>query len=91
MGKARKHDYVATDLFCRLKVLETCDKFCAATDAVAFEGHPLAVDDMVRRPSRNRTVRMTSDGTTAGVAYARHRHAMNFKMSGTAADDLAAV
>jgi hypothetical protein len=90
-GKTRKHGYVATELFCRFEVLETCDKLCAATDAVAFEGHPLAVDDMVRRPGRNRTVRMTCDGATTDVAYARHRHAMNFEVGGTTADNLASV
>jgi hypothetical protein len=79
------------ELFCRAKVLKARHQLCSATKLVSIEGYPLAADEVVRRPGRNRAVRVTRDGATAGVAYASHRHAVNLEMSGTAADHLTAV
>jgi hypothetical protein len=72
-------------------VLEAGDELGTTAELVTIEGNPLAVDEVVRRPGRNRAAIVTRDRATAGVAHARHWHAMNLEVGGTAADHLAAV
>jgi hypothetical protein len=75
----------------RIEVLETENQFRTTTQAVAVEGDLLSANEVMRRSRRDRATVVARDGTTARVAHARHWHAVDLEVRGTAADDLSAV
>lgn len=73
------------------EVLKARNQLCTATELVAVEGNPFPLDVVAWGPGCNRAVRVTRDGTTTGIADARHWHTVNLEVGGTAANHLAAV
>jgi len=78
-------------LFRRTEDPETGNELRTAAKPVAVEGELLAVDEVMRRSSRNRTFAVSRDRATAGVSHARYRYAVDLEVGGTAADYLTAV